>query len=183
MLAPAPDPMRSLSLQRVGAMQICVLEMNGCLLLRSFRILGQVSFKKVFTFLGMLERVCQLKYSKYDRECLSFHVLVLKRDPLAVCCCYSKQKAAKWFQGSILLWFLLIFFQKSGGQALHNWSSKMKERSAFYLALCLRPTAEMLVLALCRNWCFVGGPTCLEETKTREGVRTNGFARQSEYCL
>lgn len=54
----APDPMRSLSLQRVGAMQICALEMNGCLLLRSFGILGQVSFKKVFTFLGMPECVC-----------------------------------------------------------------------------------------------------------------------------
>lgn len=51
--------------------------------------------KKVFTFLGMPECVCQLKYSKYDCECLSFQVLFLQRNPMAVCCYYSKQKAAK----------------------------------------------------------------------------------------
>lgn len=81
-LAPAPDQMPSLSLQRVGAMQICVAAdaLLGLLSCCSW-IPRQILLKVSFSEYGNVSKSIQSMM-----ECFPFHMLFLKRDRMAVRC-------------------------------------------------------------------------------------------------
>lgn len=114
-LAPAPDPMRSLSLQRVGAMQICVLEMNGCLLLRSFGILGQISLKKFLHF-WVCWSVC-VSWSIQSMTVNASHSMYYswKEIHWQFAAVTVNRRQQNYFKDSCYCDFSW-FFQKSGGQ-------------------------------------------------------------------
>lgn len=146
-LAPAPDPMLSLSCRVLGLCKYACWRWMAVCFCSHVEFLERFQLKN-FTLLGMLVCVCQLKYSKYDGECLSFRMR-MKRYPMVVCCCYSKQNASK---RPLISWLLIL---DCGGAALQISPSTMKERSAFFSAYCLQLYATMLVIVLCRN-CLTG---------------------------
>lgn len=93
-LAPAPDQMPSLSLQRLGAMQICVTADTLLdLLSRCSWIPRQILLKVSFSEYANVSESIQSMM-----ECFPFRILFLKRDRMAVrssttCAngCYSKE--------------------------------------------------------------------------------------------
>lgn len=157
-LAPAPDPMLSLSCRVLGLCKyVCWRWMAVCFC-SHIEFLERFHFEN-FTVLGML--VCtRVSWSISSMTVNASHSRWEWKKSKVVCCCYSKQNAAKGF------YFLTI--------SLKLWISSLahitiqNQRKICFLFSSLQHHATMSVILLCRNRCFPGCPTFLKGTSTRQ---------------